>query len=71
MIRLSNGFEFEYSIASGAIKFGKGWLIDFLFAKIKLLYFSVIDVAVTKTLTRHPKKRQILLVSTTEINSFY
>ena len=56
MIRLPNGFEFRYLISSGAIKFGKGWLMDILLAKLRLLDLSVFDTAVTKTLTRYPKK---------------
>jgi len=57
MIELSNGQRIEIVAASGAFGFnGKGHLPDRILAAIRYLDFSTIDVAVTKTFTRDPKK---------------
>ena len=56
MIELSNGYQFEYMIASGAVRFGEGWLVDRILTKVGLLDLSIFDVAVTKTVTRYPRQ---------------
>ena len=56
MIEFSNGYRFEYMAASGTVRFGEGWLIDRMLTKMGLLDLSVLDVAVTKTVTRYPKE---------------
>ncbi|MDP2910612.1 MAG: hypothetical protein Q8N58_02415 [bacterium] len=60
MIRLSNGHEFEYMVASGALAFdGKGWLHEQPLRWLGLLDPSLFTVVI-KTLTRYPRKGNYL-----------
>lgn len=56
MIRLSNGFSFEYVVASGALAFdGQGWLWEKPLVKAGLIKPELFTVVI-KTLTYHPRK---------------
>ena len=56
MIRLSNGREFEYMAASGALAYdGRGWWWEWPLRWCGLLDPSLFTI-VTKTLTRHPRR---------------
>ncbi len=56
MITLSNGHEFEYMVASGALAFdGKGWPWEWPLRWIKLIDLSLFTIVI-KTLTRYPRK---------------
>ncbi len=56
MIKLSNGHEFEYMVASGALGFdGKGWPWEWPLRWIGLLNPSLFTIVI-KTLTYYPKK---------------
>lgn len=56
MIRLSNGHEFEYMVASGALGFnGKGWLHEQPLRWIRLIDPSLFTI-VAKTVTYKPRK---------------
>lgn len=56
MIRLSNGHEIEYIVASGALAFdGKGWLHEWPFRWLGFIDPSLFTVVI-KTLTRYPRK---------------
>ncbi len=56
MIKLSNGHEFEYMVASGALAFdGKGWLWERPLVWLGLIKPELFTVVI-KTLTLHPRK---------------
>lgn len=56
MIQLSNGHQFEYMAASGALAFnGQGWFWEWPLKKMRLLDPSLFTVVI-KTLTYQPRK---------------
>lgn len=56
MITLSNGFQFEYTAASGALSYdGRGWIWDRALERIGLLDTSEL-VAATPSLTLYPRE---------------
>ncbi len=57
MIKLSNGYGFEYLAASGALGYdGKGWLHERLLGAIGWINFPYELVRITKTLTPKPNR---------------
>lgn len=56
MIKLSNGYEFEFCCASGALGFdGKGYTWEYPFRWLRLLDTKAFTI-ITKTLTQYPRK---------------
>ncbi len=57
MIRLSNGYEFEYLAASGALGYGgRGWLHERLFSALRIIKLPYQLIRVSKTLTMKSNK---------------